>query len=127
MNDKEDNGKSDGGIQINKDGLNCLPCRCRRNTLHKETKTTTNQHNEVVVSVIEDRSSFRIGRGVTPDTQNIFKTNEIAIQSGDVSIADTGWGQTGRKITPEEAEDRIEKLEKQVEELKSFQRMNSMD
>ena len=56
--------------------------------------------NEVVVNVIEDRSSFRIGRGVTPDAPNIFKTNETAIQSGDVSIADTGWGQTGRK-TPQ--------------------------
>ena len=127
MTDKEDNDESEGGIQFKKDGLNCLPCRCKRNTLHKETKTTTNKDNEVVVNVIEERSSFRIGRSVTPDAQNMFKTNETAIQSGDVSIADTGWGQTGRKMTPEEASDRIEKLEKQVEELKSFHRINSMD
>ena len=56
-----------------------------------------------------------------------LKTHDAAIQSGDVSIADTGWGQTVRKITSEEAEDRIEKLEKRVEDLNSFQRMNSMD
>ena len=60
-------------------------------------------------------------------SEHIFKISETAIQPGDVTIADTGWGQTGRKMRPEEAEDRIEKLEKKVEELKSFQRMNSMD
>ena len=42
-------------------------------------------------------------------------------------MADRGWGQTARKIAPEAAEDRIEKLEKQVEQLKSCQRLESMD
>ena len=73
---------------------------------------------------MEDHGGFCIGRGVTPDEQNMFKTNEHVIQSGDEATADTGWGQTGRKIPPEEAEELLEELEKEVEELKSLQIMN---
>ena len=126
MSGIEGNDKSHGGIPLNKDGLNCLPRICKRNRSHKETKTTTNKDDDVVVNVIEDRRSFRIGRGVTSDGQNIFKANETALQLGDVTIADAGRGQTGRKNTTRRSTDRIEKLEKQVEELKSFQSLNNM-
>ena len=56
----KDNNKdgTDGGVSVNKDGINCLFCRCKRNTYHKETKTTT-ENDEVVVNVVENRSSLK--------------------------------------------------------------------
>ena len=81
----KDNNKdgTDGGVSVYKDGINCLFCRCKRNTYHKETKTTT-ENDKVVVNVVEDRSSFRIGKGrnVSPD-DGIFKP-DIAPQAGGV-------------------------------------------
>ena len=36
MNDK-DKDNEDGGFHLSTDGINCLPCRCRRNLYHKAT------------------------------------------------------------------------------------------
>ena len=113
----KDNNKdgTDGGVSVNKDGINCLFCRCKRNTYHKETKTTT-ENDKVVVNVVEDRSSFRIGKGrnVSPN-DGIFKP-DIAPQAGGVELCSTGWSQN-RKITPEEYEERLDKIEEDVERL----------
>ena len=89
MSDKENgNNKdgNDGGLSVNKDG------RCKRNTYHKETKTTT-EDNKVIVNFVEDRSSFKIGKGrnVSPD-DGIFKPDKTN-QIGSVEICDTGWGE----------------------------------
>ena len=43
---------NEGGFHLNADGLNCLPCRCRRKTFHKE-----NEINNDGKTTIEDRSS----------------------------------------------------------------------
>ena len=65
-NHKEPN---EGGFHLNTDGLNCLPCKCRKKTFHKETKINTEGK-----TIIEDRSSWKVGgRGVTPDENEIFK------------------------------------------------------
>ena len=60
------------------------------------------------------------GRNTTPDGNAIFKTN--VNNKEDVDTIDTGFG--SRKPTPEE---RIEILEKAVEELKGHHKLNSMD
>ena len=60
------------------------------------------------------------GRGITPDGNDIFKTNMN--NEEDVDTVDTGFG--GRKPTPEE---RLQKLEEEVEELKKYNKLNSMD
>ena len=106
---------TDGGLSVNKDGINCLFCRCKRNTYHKETKTTT-ENNKVVVNVVEDRSSFKIGKGrnVSPD-DGIFKP-DTAQQIGGVELCSTGWSKH-RKITPEECEERLDKIEEDVERI----------
>ena len=52
------------------------------------------------------------GRNVSPD--EIFKTDEVD-QTGSVAICDTGWGQS--QVTPEELEDKIDKLETEVERI----------
>ena len=63
-----------------------------------------------------------MGRGITPDN-NIFKPEEN--QLGSVAVCDTGWGR-GKQITPEELEERVEKLETDVDELKKTN-FNSLD
>ena len=110
MTDKDNN---EGGIHLTKDGFNCLPCRCRRNLYHKETVKTTDENNITTINIVEDRSSFKMGRGITPDN-NIFKPEEN--QLGSVAICDTGWNR-GKQITPEELEQRVDKLEIEVEKI----------
>ena len=61
-----------------------------------------------------------MGRNTTPDGNAIFKTNMK--DNEDVDTVDTGFGL--RKPTPEE---RIEVLEKEVEELKRNLGLNTMD
>ena len=101
-----DNKSNEGGFHLNTDGLNCLPCKCRKKTFHKETKINTEGK-----TVIEDRSSWKVGgRGVTPDENEIFKTN--AQDNEGVDTVTTGWG--SRKPTPEE---RLEKVEEDVERI----------
>ena len=103
MSDKKSN---EGGFHLNTDGLNCLPCKCRKKTFHKETKINTEGK-----TIIEDRSSWKVGgRGVTPDENEIFKTN--AQDNEGVDTVSTGWG--SRKPTPEE---RLEKVEEDVERI----------
>ena len=55
MSDKQQES-SDGGFHLSTDGLNCLPCKCRKKTFHKETKIS----NEGT-TIIEDRSSWKVG------------------------------------------------------------------
>ena len=130
MSNKEEENKI-GGFQLSKDGVNCLCCKFRKNTYHKETKTTT-ENNKVIVNVVEDRSSFKIGKGrvETPD-DGIFKP-DTSSQVPSIEICDTGWG-AGRRPTPEENQDRIFKLETDVEEIRKdidilkTNSLNSMD
>ena len=53
------------------------------------------------------------GRHHSPD--DIFKTEENK-QLGSLEICDTGWGST--KVSPEELEERIQKLETDIYEIK---------
>ena len=115
MSDKDNN--EDGGFHLSTDGINCLPCRCRRNLYHKATVKTTDENNITTINIVEDRSSFKMGRSgrnTTPD-DNIFTPEQN--QLGSVAVCDTGWGR-GKQITPEELEERVEKLETDVDELK---------
>ena len=111
MSNKEDKGN----INIEKGSVNCNFCRCGKKVFHKETKTTTDKDGNVVVNQVEDRSSWRIGngRGATPDGNDVFKQDN---QLGSVEICDTGFG-IGRKPTPEENQERIFKLETDVERI----------
>ena len=123
--DKDKDETKEGGISLTPTSLNCLPCRCRKNLYHKET-TSTRENNKQTIIIVEDRSSFKIGRGVTPEN-NIFKPD----QTGSIAICDTGWGK-GRTPTPEECEERIDKLETDMkdvnQDVKTFKNnLNIMD
>ena len=103
------------GFFINASGISCIPCRCKRQSYHKETKTTK-ESNTVTTNVIEDRRNLKFGggRNVSPDENGIFKNDN---QTGSVEICDTGWG-TNNRITPEECEERLEVTETDIEVIK---------
>ena len=68
------------------------------------TVTANAEDNDVLVHITANRSSFRMGRGVIQDGRNMLRqTNLMVIQPGDIATGDTGWGQRGIKIPPEEA------------------------
>ena len=104
---------NEGGFHLNTDGINCLPCKCRKKTFHKETKI--NNEGKTII-IIEDRSSWKMGRGITPDENDRFKTN-----SQDNEGVDTVGS---RKPTPEErlvakVEGDVERIDKDVTILKN--------
>ena len=113
MSDVTDSDKKKGFF-INASGISCIPCRCKRQSYHKETKTTK-ESNTVTTNVIEDRRNLKFGggRNVSPDENGIFKTDG---QVGSVEICDNGWGQN--RITPEECEQRLEGTETDIEVIK---------
>ena len=84
----KDNNKdgTDGGAGANKCSIKCLFCRCKRNSHHKE-------NDEVVVDVVDNRSSFEMGHGGSPDDGILKpqKTNQV----GSVETCDTGWRDMG--------------------------------
>ena len=102
------------GFFINSRGISCIPCRCKRQSYHKETKTTK-ENNIVTTNIVEDRRNLKFGggRNVSPDENGIFETNN---QIGSVEICDTGFGNHG--ITAEQCEQRIEGTETDIEVIK---------
>ena len=124
----EDYEKSNKGIHLSKDGIDCFPCRCNRKIFHKETKTTTDNEGKTIVNKTEDRSSWRVGSGrhATPEGNKIFETNMD--DEEDVDTVDTGYG--SRKSTPEERLDRleedVERIDKDLDTLKK-NNFNSLD
>ena len=108
------NNSSKRGFRIDTKGISCIPCRCKKQIYHKETKTTT-ENNITTTNTIEDRRNMKFGssRNVSPDV--IFKP-ESALQHGSIEICNTGFG--SNRITPEELDERIDKLETSVEEVK---------
>ena len=108
------NNSSKRGFRIDTKGISCIPCRCKKQIYHKETKTTT-ENNITTTNTIEDRRNMKFGssRNVSPDV--IFKP-ESALQHGSIEICDTGFG--SNRITPEELDERLDKLETSVEEVK---------
>ena len=110
----EDESGKNKGFHIDKKGFHCIPCRCKRQLYHKETKTVK-ENDKVTTNTVVDKRNMKFGgtgRNVSPD--EIFKTDEVD-QTGSVAICDTGWGQS--QVTPEELEDKIDKLETEVERI----------
>ena len=63
--DKDEDDTNEGGVSLTPTSLNFLCCKFRKNSYHKETKTTTDKDSKTI-SVIENRNSYRVGRGITP-------------------------------------------------------------
>ena len=102
------------GFRINAKGISCIPCRCKRQFFHQETKTTK-ENNVITTNTIIDKKNtkFSAGRHTSPD--DIFKA-DTNLQTGSVEICDTGWGKS--QITPEELEERVDKIETDIDLIK---------
>ena len=103
------------GFRITTKGISCIPCRCKRQFYHKETKTVE-ENNIITTNTVVDKRNTKFGstgRHTSPD--DIFKP-DTNLQEGSVEICSTGWGKS--QITPEEFEERVEKLETDVGLLK---------
>ena len=110
------NKSDDKGFRINTRGISCIPCRCKKQFYHRETKTIK-EDNKVTTNTIVDKRNMKFGgngRHTSPD--DIFKP-DAELQTGSVEICSTGWGE-GRTPTPEELEERIEKLETDIDLMK---------
>ena len=53
MSDTTGESEKKKGFFINAKGVSCIPCRCKRQSYHKETKTIK-ENNIVTTNVIED-------------------------------------------------------------------------
>ena len=106
------------GFYINTKGISCIPCRCKRQFYHKET-TTVKENKIITTNTVVDKRNTKFGgsggRHTSPD--DIFKP-DTNLQEGSVEICDTGWSSKESRITPEQLEERVEKLETDVDLLK---------
>ena len=70
--DNGDDSDKNKGLFINAQGVSCIPCRCKRQSYHKEIKTLK-ANNVVTTNVTEDRHDSKFGgRHVLPDENGIF-------------------------------------------------------
>ena len=115
MSDISENS-NDKGFRINARGISCIPCRCKRQFYYKETKTTK-ENNVITTNTIIDKRNTKFGgdRNVSPDETGIFQSD---MQNGSVEVCSTGWNDKENRITPEELEERLEKLETDVDLMK---------
>ena len=116
MSDTAEDDENNKGFHIDKKGFHCIPCRCKRQIYHKETKTVK-ENDKITTNTVVDKVNLKFGssgRKQSPD--EIFKAEtETETQLGSVEICSTGWGQT--QVTPEELEEKIDKLETDVERI----------
>ena len=104
------------GFRINAKGISCIPCRCKRQFYHKETKTTK-ENNVITTNTIIDKRNTKFGAGRHTSPDDIFKA-DTNLQTGSVEICDTGWGKS--QITPEELEERVDKIETDIDSFKKY-------
>ena len=115
MSDKTDDSDKKKGFFINSKGVSCIPCRCKRQSYHKETKTVK-ENNIITTNTVIDKRNMKFGatgRHVSPDENGIFRSDN---QTGSVEICSTGWNRA--QVTPEECEQRIESTETDIEAIK---------
>ena len=106
--------KKQGGIKINKEGLFCLACRCKKNLFRKSKKILTEESGKIIVEENIETCSLGFGnREITPPIQPRTLTIEQRIEILENKID---------KIMDE----KIVSIEKEVSQLKQ-NTLNGMD
>ena len=103
------------GFHLDSKGVHCIPCRCKRQFYHKESKTVK-ENDTITTNTVVDKRNTKFGsagRNTSPD--DIFKPDNN-LQAGSIEICDTGWGKS--HITPEELEERVDKIETDIDLIK---------
>ena len=113
MSDITENS-NDKGFRINARGISCIPCRTRQ-FFHQETKTTKENNVITTNTVIDKRNTKFGGRHVSPDETGIFQSDR---RMGSVEICSTGWNDKENRVTPEELEEHVEKIETDIDLMK---------
>ena len=113
MSDNGSDSDKHKGFFMNAKGVSCIPCKCKRQSYHKETKTVKENNIMTTNTVIDKRHVKFGGWNFSPDENNIFKSDG---QVGSVEICDAGFGTHG--ITPEECEQSIEESTTDIEVIK---------
>ena len=62
---------NDKGFRINARGISCIPCRCKRQFYHKETKTVK-ENNTITTNTVVDKRNTKFGGGRTTSPDDIF-------------------------------------------------------
>ena len=88
------------------------PAVVKRQFYHQETKATKENNAITTNTIIDKRNTKFGGRNVSPDETGIFQSDK---QIGSVEIRDTGWNSKENRITPEELEERVEKIETDID------------
>ena len=115
MSDATEDTNKEKGFRLNSRGISCIPCRCKKQLYRKETKTIQETEKTTTTTIIDKRNIKFGGNGRHQSPDDIFKAEENK-QLGSLEICDTGWGST--KVSPEELEERIQKLETDIYEIK---------
>ena len=78
MSDTTGESEKKKGFFINAKGVSCIPCRCKRQSYHKETKTIK-ENNIVTTNTVIDKRNMKFGgRNVSPDETGIFTNDNQA-------------------------------------------------
>ena len=86
------------GFRIHARGISCIPCRCKRQFFHQETKTTK-ENNIITKNTIIDKRNTKFGSTGRHQSPDVFFKADNTLQAGSVEICDTGWCES--QITPE--------------------------
>ena len=127
----DDKSQKEGGFSINPKGIKCFPCRFRKNSYKRNKKKIINKEGIITVEENLDTSSIGFGRGTTPPTQLRTLTLEEKIERLETKLEeikikqindiDTGF----RKAIS--LDERLLKLEKELEALKKSNGLNGLD
>ena len=125
------NDKNEEGIIIKPEGIKCIPCKFRKNSYKRNKKKTVSSKGETTVEENVDSTTFKFGRGTTPDIQprtftleeklEELETKIEEIKTKHINDIDAGF----RKAIS--VDERLIKLEKEIEELKHQRILNTMD
>ena len=74
-------------------------------------RQTTKENNTITTNTIIDKRNTKFGAGRHTSPDDIFQA-DTNLQTGSVEICDTGWGKS--QTTPEELEERVDKIETDI-------------
>ena len=68
MSDTAEDDENNKGFHIDKKGFHCIPCRCKRQIYHKETKTVK-ENDKVTTNTVVDKVNLKFGEGSNHQTK----------------------------------------------------------
>ena len=132
MSDENTENNIDNGFELTPTHLKCIPCRCRKKNFVKNKKKIEDKEGRTVLEETVKSSIVSFGRGASPEIQPRTLTTEERIEALENKIEEIKISNHNfqRSISVDEKillNERLTKLEKEVEELKHIYRFQLMD